>query len=358
MAPALYTTVLNTQAIKKLCKNHRPQYTCVRKSEEEDYQVLAIYRVDGQPPLKWICGCGELWPAKGRDFYTHLARCPRAICYEANRVFNEDTNDGSSTKMNAIDLDTYEYLNATPEFGMIKSGSTLSGTTLRFHHSYLFACGSCGRRFRGEYKYDSLLAHLKNKKCESEDKKAVTIHSWNDYQVKLNNSYEQVPFDMIMDVKMEQRRVQQAKKDEEKKIKEERRVVKRAETKVKRNEEAKRRRIEKKAKDALNADEEKEDAEEEEDDDKNVDKEEDDEEEDDDDENADKEKVDDDKNADEGEENDDNEAVDEADDEENQSKSTTRSTRSMSTIKINPNRRSPRNKPGNNMLHMYQTKQN
>mmetsp|Transcript_31622 Transcript_31622/g.36326 ORF Transcript_31622/g.36326 Transcript_31622/m.36326 type:complete len:322 (-) Transcript_31622:85-1050(-) len=321
MAPALYTTILNTQAIKKLCKDHRPQYTCVQKSEEEDYQVLAIFRVDGQPPLKWICGCGELWPAKGRDFYTHLANCPRAICYEANRVFNGDTNDGSSTKMNAIDFDTYEYLNATPEFGLIKSGSILSGTTVRYHHDYLFACGSCGKRFGGKNMYDSLLAHLKNKKCESEDKTAVTIHHWNDYQVNLNNSYERVPFDMIVDVKMKEREEQQAKSDLEKRIKEERRVVKKAETKVKRNEAAKRRRIEKKAKDALNADEEEEDAEE---------------------------KEDDDKNADEGEENDDNEAVDEADDEKNQSKSTTRSTRSMSTIKINPNRRSPRNKTKQN----------
>mmetsp|Transcript_13484 Transcript_13484/g.13269 ORF Transcript_13484/g.13269 Transcript_13484/m.13269 type:complete len:188 (+) Transcript_13484:34-597(+) len=143
----------------------------------------------------------------------------------------------------------------------------------------------------------------------------------NGRNVNLNNSYERVPFDMIVDVKMKEREEQQAKSDLEKRIKEERRVVKKAETKVKRNEAAKRRRIEKKAKDALNADEEEEDAEE---------------------------KEDDDKNADEGEENDDNEAVDEADDEKNQSKSTTRSTRSMSTIKINPNRRSPRNKTKQN----------
>ena len=93
MVNKLFTSVLSTPQMEDQCICHIPQYTCVRKSESDPIPVNAIYRVQGQPALTWICSCGELWPATGRTFRKHLGKCERADRYKNDDEFDVDTSD-------------------------------------------------------------------------------------------------------------------------------------------------------------------------------------------------------------------------------------------------------------------------
>jgi len=161
-----FTSRLSPQELIDHCVLQIPQFTLVRKSEDNPILQIALYRVKGEPHLTWICVCGILMKADGRDFRDHLKICPRAISYADNKDFEEDTSDGTTSKMNAIEFSAYQKLNGIdgqPEFGKISHGNTSYGLTLKFHHHYIFACGTCGKRCGGDNTYDSIMIHQKKR---------------------------------------------------------------------------------------------------------------------------------------------------------------------------------------------------
>ena len=82
-----FTSILSAQQLIDHCTSQIPQFTRVRKSEDEPILQIALYRVKGEPHLTWICVCGELFSAVGRDFRKHVETCRRAISYKNDTLW-------------------------------------------------------------------------------------------------------------------------------------------------------------------------------------------------------------------------------------------------------------------------------
>ena len=85
--------------------------------------------------------------------------------------------------------------------------------------------------------------HQKKNKCELQDGTPVTTHSWKNYQNKLNDVYEKVPANFVIDINIEKRKVKEEEEAEDKKRKKGARIKQRAE----KREESKRLKTEKEA---------------------------------------------------------------------------------------------------------------
>jgi len=184
--------------------------------------------------MKWICSCGQLWTAVGKYFKDHLKECDIAKAHKADKESDVDTSDDESySKMNAIDVSRYRELSVTPEFGKIIMGSTTGQLTLRYHHEYLFACASCGKRHVG---HDAVTKHQNTGQCKEPD-------SWNNYQSNLKIFYETVtPGSAVIDKNVELRMVKKEIQEKEK----ERKLEEKNKNREVKKEEKKRNRIRKK----------------------------------------------------------------------------------------------------------------